>query len=218
MVQKGVAVWLLGFLTFCAGMHVLDGFLWLTGNNSESLFLSFYQFAGSFEAADPLLYLVCSLGVMILFWGGTAMVAMRSPIEVFLGKVLEDGKKENQGEVELLEAKTSVLEMISETLTGNSELLAGLRDVVFNVRSEVMRFGSLNKSVEALKDDVSRLKCMMKRLENQVKKCKVCPACGRDVLAEFRLCPYCGENLLKPKDNGGVALLPVFSAYSSKRR
>ncbi len=218
MVRKGVAVWLLGSLTFCAGLHVLDGFLWLTGNNSESMFLSFYPFVGSLEAADPLFYLACSLGVLILSWGGTAMVALRSPIEVFLGKVLEDGKKENQGDVELLEAKTSILEMMSETLTGNSELLAGLRDVVFNVRSEVLRFGSLNKSVEVLKDDVSRLKCMMKRLEKQVEKCKVCPACGRDVLAEFRLCPYCGENLLKPTGDGGVMLLPVFQASSSKRR
>ncbi|MFQ6068177.1 MAG: hypothetical protein ACE5KD_01395 [Candidatus Bathyarchaeia archaeon] len=221
MVRKGVAVWVLGSLTFLAGLHALDGFLWLTGKESESVLLAVYPFTGLLGTVNPVLYLFCSLVAVFLLWGGTTVVALRNPIETFLGKVLEDGRKENQADVELLEARTSILEMMSETLANNSKLLAGLRDVVFNVRSEVLRLEPLNKSVEALKDDVERIKKMMKRLEKEIKKYKLCPACGREVLAEFRLCPYCGENLLKPAvDSGAVMLaaLPVTRAEDRKKK
>jgi hypothetical protein len=214
VVRKGVAVWVLGSLTFLAGLHVLDGFLWLTGNQARSLLLSVYPFIRYMEPVDPVLYLLFSLAAVFLLWGGTTVVALRNPIEAFLGKVLEDGRRENQADVELLEAKGGILEMMSETLENNSKLLAGLRDVVLNVRSEVLSINPLSNSVESLKNDVESLKKMVKRLEREVKKYKLCPSCGREILAEFRLCPYCGENLLKPAvDSGSVMLaaLPVTS-------
>ncbi len=220
-VRKGVAVWVLGSLTFLAGLHALDGFLWLTGYEHESVLLSVYPFTGLLGTLDPVLYFVFSLVAVFLLWGGTTVVALRNPIETFLGKVLEDGKKENQGDLELLEAKTSVLEMMSETLANNSSLLAGLRDVVFNVRSEVLRLQPVNESVEALREDIGKLKKTLKNLEREIKKYKLCPACGREILAEFRLCPYCGENLLKPAvDSGAVMLaaLPISHAERKKGR
>ncbi|UCH31955.1 MAG: zinc-ribbon domain-containing protein [Candidatus Bathyarchaeota archaeon] len=207
MVKKGLAVWILGSLTFLSGLHSLDGFLWLTGNESGSLFLGIYPFTRFFEPINPMLYLLGSLLAVFLLWGGTTVVALQNPIETFLGKVLEDGKKENQADVELLEARTSILEMMSETLQNNSSLLAGLRDVVFNVRSEVLNIEPLRRNMQELKADTTRLKKMMKHLEREVKKYRQCPACGRKVLPEFRLCPYCGENLLKPMlDNEAIML------------
>jgi hypothetical protein len=174
------------------------------------LFLPLYPFARFVGAVDPVFYLVFSLTAVFLLWGGTTVVAVRNPIERFLGKVLEDGKKDSQADVEFLEAKTSILEMMSETLQGNSRLLAGLRDVVFNVRSEVLSLEPVKESVDTLKSDIQGLKKTVKSLEKEVKKHKLCPACGRGVLAEFRLCPYCGENLLKPSgDNGPVMLTPL---------
>ena len=218
MARKGVTVWILGCLTFLAGLHALDGFLWLTGSENESLFLAAYPFSGLLGVIDPVLYLFCSLVTMFLFWGGTTVVALRNPIETFLGKVLEDGKKENQADVELLETRTGILEMMSETLEDNSKLLAGLRDVVFNVRGEVLGLDPLKKSVEGLKGDVGSLKRMVKRLEREVKKYKLCPACGREVLAEFRLCPYCGENLLKPAVDGGAVVLAALPVSRVKKK
>ncbi len=216
MVKKSVAVWILGSLTFLAGLHALDGFLWLTGNQNHSLFLGIYPFARLFGAVEPVFYLLLSSVAMFLLWGGTTIVALRNPVEAFLGKVLEDGKKESQADVEFLEAKTSILEMMSETLENNSKLLSGLRDVVFNVRSEVLRLEPLNKGVEVLKGDVEALKKMVKRLEKEVKKYKLCPTCGREVLAEFRLCPYCGENLLKPAVDSGAVMLAALPLVGSK--
>lgn len=218
MVRKGVAVWILGSLTFLAGLHVLDGFLWLTGNENEPLLLLFYPFTKLLGTVNPTLYLLFSLTAAFLLWGGTTIVALRNPIETFLGKVLEDANKENQADVELLEARTSILEMMSETLENNSKLLAGLRDVVFNVRSEVLSLDPLKKSVEKLKDDVDGLKKMLKRLEREVKKYKLCPACGREVLAEFRLCPYCGENLLKPAVDGGAVMLAALPLSQGREK
>jgi len=218
VVRKGVAVWFLGCLTFLAGLHALDGFLWLTGKESASLFLTMYPLSGLLGGVEPVPYLLCSLFAVFLLWGGTTVVALRNPIEAFLGRVLEDGKRENQEDVEFLEAKTSILEMMSETLADNSKLLAGLRDVVFNVRSEVLRLNPLSKSVEHLQADVEGLKRMMKRLEREIKKYKTCPACGREIMVEFRLCPYCGENLLKPAANSGAAMLAALPVSVSRRR
>jgi hypothetical protein len=219
VVKKGIAVWILGSLTFLAGLHSLDGFLWLTGTESGSLFLGIYPFTRFFEPINPLVYSLCSLIAVFLLWGGTTIVALQNPIETFLGRVLEDGKKENQADVELLEARTSILEMMSETLQNNSNLLAGLRDVVFNVRSEVLNIEPLRKNVQNLKVDMDGLKKMMKRLEREVKKYRQCPACGRKVLTEFRLCPYCGENLLKPVlDNRTVMLTSMSKNQKSPRR
>lgn len=218
MVRKGVAVWILGSLTFIAGLHVLDSFLWLTGNESEPLLLAIYPFTQLLETTDPIVYLICSLVAAFFLWGGTTLIALQNPIETFLRKVLEDGKKENQSDVELLEAKTSIFEMMSETLENNGRLLSGLRDVVFNVRSEVLNIKPLNKSIEGLKNDVERLKTMMKRLERAVKKYKLCPACGRKVLAEFRICPYCGENLLKPAVDSGAVMLAALPIPHAKKR
>lgn len=212
MVRKSVAVWTLGSLTFLAGLHVLDGFLWLTGNQSMATLLRIYPFVRFLEPVDPLVYMVGALAAVFLLWGGTTTVALRNPIEAFLGKALEDGRRENQADTELLETRTSILEMMSETLENNSKMLAGLQDTVLNVRSEVLGLDPLSDSVEGLKGDVESLRKMVKRLEREVKKYKLCPSCGREIMAEFRLCPYCGENLLKPAVGSGammLAALPV---------
>ncbi len=212
MVRKSVAVWALGVLTFLAGLHTLDGFLWLAGNQVKPTLLPLYPFTRFLEPVDPVVYTLGSLMAMFVLWGGTAAFALQNPIEAFLGRVLEDGRRENQTDVELLETRTGILEMMSETLENNSKLLAGLRDSVLNVRSEVLGIEPLTNTVENLKGELESMKKVMKRLEREVKKYKLCPACGREIMAEFRLCPYCGENLLKPSvDRGSVMLaaLPV---------
>jgi hypothetical protein len=164
VVRKGLSVWILGSLTFLAGLHSLDAFLWLSGIQGEPFFLSNYpQFLA--ESINSLLYMVLSLSSTFLLWGGTATVALQNPIEAFLGRVLEDGKKENESDVELLEAKTSVLEMMSETLEENSGSLSKLTDVVFNIRSSVIRLEALNQNVEALKNEVVGLKKSIRGLK-----------------------------------------------------
>lgn len=218
MVKKGVTVWILGSLTFLAGLHSLDSFLWLTNTDVKPVLLSYYPVDGILDAINPIVYLICSLAATFLLWGGTTIVALRNPIETFLGKALEDGKNEDQAEVEFLEAKTSILEMMSETLTDNSRSLAGLRDVVFGVRSEVLKVGSMTSRVEGLSSDIGEVRSTIKRLEREIKKHKLCPVCGRNILPEFRLCPFCGENLLKPVADSHNTILASLPALSSSNR
>ena len=157
MVRKGLSVWILGSMTFLAGLHSLDAFLWLIGMQEQSFFLSHYPQVLT-ESISSLLYMILSISSTFLLWGGTATIALQNPIEAFLGRVLEDGKRENESDVELLEAKTSVLEMMSETLSDNSGSLSKLTDVVFNIRSSVLRLEAMNQNVEALKIEVKSLR------------------------------------------------------------
>jgi hypothetical protein len=180
--------------------------------------LNLYPFSGAFDFISPIAYLLCSFVAAFLLWGATTIVALRNPIEAFLGKVLEDGKKENQADVELLETRTSILEMLSETLQDNSKLLGGLKDIALNVRREVLRIEPLNESVESLKNDMETMKQMIGLLESKVSRYKLCPACGRDILPQFRLCPYCGENLLKPATTDDRVLLPPLAASHAPQK
>jgi len=162
--RKGLSVWILGSLTFLAGLHSLDAFFWLAGMQEQSFFLSNYPEILA-NSIGSILYMILSISSTFLLWGGTASVALQNPIENFLGKVLEDGKRENESDVELLEAKTSVLEMMSETLSDNSGSLSKLTDVVFNIRSSILRLETMNQNVEALKIEVKSLRKSVQSLK-----------------------------------------------------
>ena len=164
MARKGLSVWILGSLTFLAGLHSLDAFFWLAGMQEQSFFLSNYPEILA-NSIGSILYMILSILSTFLLWGGTASVALQNPIENFLGKVLEDGKRENESDVELLEAKTSVLEMMSETLSDNSGSLSKLTDVVFNIRSSILRLETMNQNVEALKIEVKSLRKSVQSLK-----------------------------------------------------
>jgi len=86
------------------------------------------------------------------------------------------------------------------------------------VRTEILGLEPLKKGMDVLKADVDTLRKTMKHLEKEIKKYKLCPACGREVLAEFRLCPYCGENLLKPAVDSGSVMLAALPLSESKEK
>ena len=50
-------------------------------------------------------------------------------------------------------------------------------------------------SIEKVTSEMGKLKKEMKKIKIEIKKEDVCPACGKEILPEFRICPYCGENL-----------------------
>lgn len=214
MSRKGVKVWLLGTLTFLSSLFTLEAFLWLTTDSRVVLLshLPFIEFLGSI---NPLHYFIGALGATFFFWGATAIVALHNPVEVFLSKVVEDGKKENEKEVELLEAKTSILEMMSDTLNENTRALTSLKDVTFNVRAEVLNLSPLRVEVENLKAMLTHLNKTIKKMEQKMSEQKVCPACGKKVSETFRLCPFCGENLLKPTREM-ITVQPVITMEKSK--
>ena len=214
MSRKGLKVWFLGSLTFLSALFTLEAFLWLT-NNTKLVLLNLLPFTDLLGPVNPMLYLIGTLITTLLLWGATATVALHNPLENFLGKVIEDGKKENEAETEFLETKTSILEMFSDTLNENTKSLASLKDLTQNIRTEVVNLRPLREELENLKTNLTYLNKSIKRLQQNMSKRKLCPACGRKVSEKFRLCPFCGENLLKLPIEA-IASSPIAIAKKTK--
>lgn len=195
---KGIAVWILGSLTFLAGLHVLEAFLAWTQNGSITL-LWMYPFSGWLGSIDVGLYFWVSLGVAFVLWGATCIVALRSPLDMLLCRILNDAKSENEEEVSLVSARSGFLETLNEGLVNNTVELNSVKDLLFNVRAEVVSLRGLQDVVVGVKSDLTCLKSSFKKLETTLTKNTLCPACGKDVQPDFRICPYCGEDLLKRK-------------------
>jgi len=195
---KGVAVWILGFLTFLAVLHVLEAFFALTQNVPITL-LRLYPFSSWFGTIDVSMYFWGSLVAAFALWGVTCMIALRSPLDMLLSRILNDAQVENEEEVSIVSTKGNFLEMMNDNLIGNTVELGNVKDLLFNVRAEMTSLRSLQDVVGVVKTDVAHLKTSLKKLEINLTKTMLCPACGKDVQPDFRICPYCGENLLTEK-------------------
>ncbi len=195
---KGVAVWILGSLTFLAGLHVLDAFFALTQNGSITL-LKLYPFSAWLGSVDVVAYFWGSLIAAFVLWGATCVVALRSPLDMLLSRILRDAQLENEEEVSLVSAKGNFLEMMNEGLISNTIELNNVKDLLQNVRTEVVSLSGLQNVVGGVKSDITSLKTSFKKLETNLSRNVLCPACGKDVQPGFRICPYCGEDLLKEK-------------------
>lgn len=195
---KRFAVWFLGFLTFLAVLHVLEAFFAFTQNVPIRL-LWLYPFSGWLGTVDVAAYFWGSLGSVCVLWGLTCLVALRSPLDMLLCKVFKDAQLENEEEVSFLSAKGNFLEMMNDSLINNTVELGNVKDLLFNVRAEVLNLRGLQDVVGGLKSDVVHLKTSLKKLEANLAKNAICPACGKDVQHDFRVCPFCGEDLLREK-------------------
>jgi len=195
---KGVAVWMFGSLTFLAVLHVLEAFFALTLNGSIVL-LRLYPFSNLFGVIDVVTYFWVSLAVASVLWGVTGIIALRSPLDTMLNRILKDAQLENEEGVSILSAKGNFLEMMNEGLISNTVELNNVKDLVSNVRAEVVGLRGLQDIVGGVKSDLGSLKVSLKKLETDLSRSVVCPACGRGVQPDFRVCPYCGEDLLRQK-------------------
>jgi hypothetical protein len=195
---KGVAVWVFGSLTFLAVLHVLDAFFALTLHGSIVL-LRLYPFSGLLGTVDTVLYFWVSLGVASVLWGVTCTMALRSPLDTWLNRILSDSQLKNEEEVSIVNSKGNALDVMNESLICNSVELGNVKDLLANVRAEVVGLRGLQDVVCGMKSDLVSLKVSLKKLESDLARNVVCPACGRGVQPEFRVCPYCGEDLLRQK-------------------
>jgi hypothetical protein len=195
---KGVAVWMLGSLTFLAVLHVLEAFFALTLHGTIVL-LRLYPFNGLFGTIDVVLYFWVSLAVASVLWGVTCINAFRSPLDTWLNRILKDSQLKNEEEVSIVSTKGNVLDLMNESLICNSVELGNVKDLLANVRAEVVGLRGLQTVVCGVKSDLVSLKVSLKKLESDLARSIVCPACGHGVQPDFRVCPYCGEDLLRQK-------------------
>jgi len=193
MGKRGVAVWIFSSLSFLAAIHALEASLALIFN-TEVILLKSYPIINTLTIS-PITYLFASTALTITLWGITCKMAVETPVERFLNKMLSDAKRQSEIECEMVEDNRSVLDMMCETITENNKLLAQTRDVTYNVRSELVNLRSLPEETERLSKEVEELKKELKKLKDNFKKPNLCPSCGNTVLPRFKVCPYCGENL-----------------------
>ena len=182
IIRKAMIVWIFGFLTFLAVLHTFDAVLGLTVGN-KNLLLKLYPFKDLFANVDIVTYFFASLVSTFMLLGVTCAVAFHNPLEALINKTLAEIELEENPNDHTLESKTSVLEMISDTLTSNSVALQSVKDDANTVRYEI---SILKTKLDNLEKDITKLTKLMK-----------CPSCGKEISPDFKLCPFCGE-LLHP--------------------
>jgi NADH pyrophosphatase NudC (nudix superfamily) len=181
-----------------AGLHVLEAFFALT-QNAPIVLLKLYPFSYLLGTINVAAYFWGSLIAAFILWGATCIIALRNPLDTLLSRVLKDAQSENEEEVSLVSAKGNFLELMNEGLIRNTIEISNVKDLMQNVRAEVVSLRSLQDAVGGMKSDMTSLKTSLKKLETNLSRNVLCPACGKDVQKDFRICPYCGEDLLREK-------------------
>lgn len=197
MANKGITVWLFSTLTFIALIHVLEAASALFFNRSIML-LKLYPFINELNVT-PLGYLFGSATAAILLWGITCVVALRNPVEAFLGKVFSDAEVESKTDDQILEEKKNILTLMYETLEMNRTNLSQMRDILFNVRAGVIDLSPLKEDISKIELQIGKLTKTIKKFEEKTGKTTRCPVCGKPIQPDFNVCPYCGENLRLPQ-------------------
>jgi len=160
-------------------LHTFDALVGLTTGN-PSLLLKIYPFQNLLNNVDVVIYFWVSLASAFILFGITCAVAFHNPIEALINRTLAEVELEENPNDQVLDSKTSALEMISDTLTSDSIVLRSVKD-----------------DVNAVRYDISNLKTRRDRLEKDLTKLMTCPSCGKEISPDFKLCPFCGE-LLHP--------------------
>jgi len=195
LVKKGIFVWVFSSLTFISLLHLVEAISVVLFNNQVRL-LQLYPLMGEkLQIIPPMAYLFASASATLTFWGITCAVTFDNPVEAFLNKILSDARTQTAVESQLIEQKSEILDVMSDTIESNSGILAQVADTVHNVRTEVKEIQPIKETVEKIKTDLNSLRKDVKRLEEKEKSLCICTACGKPLLPEFKICPYCGENV-----------------------
>jgi hypothetical protein len=193
--NKGIGVWLFGFLTFLAALHTFDAYLSLTSGEASGL-LELYPFGHVLGDIDAVVYFWGSLSLAFVFLGVTCFIACHNPFMALYNRILAEVEFAEGEVAKAAEPEAGLLDMINHSLTSNSidlhavkENLKSVKDSENGLRVEMARLTSKLSELE------TGLKVSLQRLETDLVRGRKCPFCGKDILPQFKLCPYCGEKL-----------------------
>ena len=193
MAKKGLYVWLFSSMTFISLLHMTDA-ISIVFFNSQPHLLQMYPYIGhQLQSMPPTVYLLASALSTLVFWGLTCTLAMDSPVEQFLNRVLSDAKRQSAVEAQTVNEKSEILDAMYETLEASQQTLSQVVDIVHNVRTEVKGIQPLSMTVENIKAEMGNLKKEVRRIEEKGRLPILCSTCGKPVSLEFRLCPFCGD-------------------------
>jgi len=193
LAKKGLYVWLFSSMTFISLLHMTDA-ISIVFFNSQPHLLQMYPYIGhQLQSMPPTVYLLASALSTLVFWGLTCTLAMDSPVEQFLNRVLSDAKRQSAVEAQTVNEKSEILDAMYETLEASQQTLSQVVDIVHNVRTEVKGIQPLSMTVENIKAEMGNLKKEVRRIEEKGRLPILCSTCGKPVSLEFRLCPFCGD-------------------------
>ena len=148
--KKGIAVWILGFLTFLAFLNAFNAVMQWTLNGSDHEFEPYLigQFTGRLQVMP---YFWISVVTAFVFLGGTAVMAFRRPpldpalVEMFdnmndqlaTNKIaLQDGLEANQGFIRT--TKTDLLERMEDQKRVNEKSFETLGASLQSIENETL--------------------------------------------------------------------------------
>jgi rRNA maturation endonuclease Nob1 len=193
--KKGISVWVFSSLTFISLLHLIEAISVLLFNNKIQL-LQLYPLIGEkLQATPSTVYLLASAIATVTFWGITCEIAFDNPVEAFLNKILSDAKTQTAVESQLIEQKSEILDVMSDTMESNNDILAQVADTVYNVRTEVKEIQPIKETVEKIKTELNSLRKEVKRFEEKDGFQNICSTCAKPLQPDFKICPYCGQNI-----------------------
>jgi hypothetical protein len=165
LAKKGIMVWIFSTMTFVAILHLAEAVSVLFFDGQTVLLQQYPLVGEELQRMNPTLYLAASASATFFLWGITCNVAFDSPVESFLNKLLSDAKRESAVEVQAVEKKSELLDLMNEAVLTNGQLLAETKDLVCNIRAEVKEIRPLRESIERIRFEVSFLKKEIKKFE-----------------------------------------------------
>lgn len=193
MRKKGLAIWLFSSLTVTSLIHLIDAASALLLNNPKQI-LQLYPLINQQLQQIPVdIYFYAAAASTAILWAITCLVAFDNPVEAFLNKILSDAKNQNTAEVQILESKSEVLDLMCETIESDSETLAQVKDLMRNIRNEVRDIQPIKETIEKTRKELVSLKRQIENLREKVLFSIVCPVCGKKLSPDFKICPYCGN-------------------------
>ena len=193
--NKGIGVWLFGFLTFLAALHSFDAYLSLTSGEASG-FLELYPLGHVLADIDAVVYFWGSLSLAFVFLGVTCVIACHNPFMALYNKILAEVEFAESEVAKTAEPEAGLLDMINHSLTSNSIDLHAVKENMKSVKDSQNGFRvEMTRLTSKLSELETGLKIGLQRLETDLAKGRKCPFCGKDVLPQFKLCPYCGEKL-----------------------
>jgi hypothetical protein len=165
LAKKGVLVWVFSALTFVAILHLFDAVSAMFFDNQIKLLQLYPLISEELQRISPSVYFFASALTTLILWGITCIIAFDNPVELFLSKMLSEAKEENNLEVQTVEKKSELLDLMNETVLADSLLLGEIKDLTYNIRADVKEIGTLKENIERIKTEINCLKREIKKFE-----------------------------------------------------
>lgn len=174
--KKGIAVWILGFLTFMAALNTFHAVMLWTINGGEDYILETYLISDITGGLRITTYFWVSTAMTFIFLGLTAIVACRKPpLDPALAKTFLEIEGNTMANRNKLEAQGKTIQGIHEDLFTMIESIGNVKKETLTElekqRRTIRKVGQLSRlSAKTIEKEMSKLTGMKTRLKGIEKR------------------------------------------------